>query len=480
MKQHSDVTVRTNSAYEDVLSSGSESEDVSVKEKTKPLDPELGDVSIVKIHPDTPHASFFGYALFVTFGVSAWLVLSGIYSQLPFFAATLPEGWSIGVWITMAVQVANVVPLTVAVVQRFRPIDPRLMVAAILAIDLAVCVALTVFWAETITLPFIGTFSVALIGITVIAAISAVSTSVAFYPFVARYIDVYTSALTAGEGLGGMAVGLLALSQSIAKFGGRIGQIWSATMSPSGFFAILTGFIVTAIISYIIILRSSRVTPRPAVDKAAQPLLEVTRASRRRSFRRNVFILVLLAWTNCVENGIVMALIPYATLPYPSGDTVFRLATFASYIVDPFVCMLPAVKKGAWSERGRFWRILAAPITGTASIFRSVPLLAHASIYSVAMAYIVISAMMSPAPPLSTSNPILGSFLIIFAKQMCRVPLAYVKTVCWLRLHSGSDRKARLAMSVAGGVATQVGAGVGALGVFIMDHFVHLFGTGVL
>jgi hypothetical protein len=51
----------------------------------------------------------FAYFLFGMFGVGPWLLLSGIYAQLPVFITALPESASIAAYIIFIAQVVFVI-----------------------------------------------------------------------------------------------------------------------------------------------------------------------------------------------------------------------------------------------------------------------------------------------------------------------------------------------------------------------------------
>ena len=59
------------------------------------------------------------YLLVILFGLSSWALVNAVYSQLPLFVETLPEGRSIGVYITVAFQAANIFPLLHYLISRF-------------------------------------------------------------------------------------------------------------------------------------------------------------------------------------------------------------------------------------------------------------------------------------------------------------------------------------------------------------------------
>ena len=62
----------------------------------------------------------FVYALMAVFGLSSWIAINGIYSELPLIINDLPEGWAINATLSLVIQAANIGPLAYFLVMRRR------------------------------------------------------------------------------------------------------------------------------------------------------------------------------------------------------------------------------------------------------------------------------------------------------------------------------------------------------------------------
>lgn len=58
------------------------------------------------------------FALITSVGITSWIVVNSVWSELSFFANSTPEGWAIASWITICVEVSNVCPLLFFIVTK--------------------------------------------------------------------------------------------------------------------------------------------------------------------------------------------------------------------------------------------------------------------------------------------------------------------------------------------------------------------------
>uniref|UniRef100_A0A8V5GZJ5 Riboflavin transporter n=1 Tax=Melopsittacus undulatus TaxID=13146 RepID=A0A8V5GZJ5_MELUD len=56
-----------------------------------------------------------------TFGMGSWVAINGLWVELPLLVTVLPEQWDLPSYITIIIQMANVGPLFVTLMHRFRP-----------------------------------------------------------------------------------------------------------------------------------------------------------------------------------------------------------------------------------------------------------------------------------------------------------------------------------------------------------------------
>ena len=54
------------------------------------------------------------------FGLGSWIAINGLFAELPLVVDTLPEGWAIASYCAVAVQLANIGPITYAAVKHWQ------------------------------------------------------------------------------------------------------------------------------------------------------------------------------------------------------------------------------------------------------------------------------------------------------------------------------------------------------------------------
>ena len=165
------------------------------------------------------------YVLFCVFGIGSWIAVNGVWSEISILTLTLPECYKLAAILVVAIQIANVGPLlyTIAkyIFQRCgwdsKQIHlERVAVTLIVAIGVAACVLLAVFWDRTAVLRG-SVQSVALIVLTFFLALVDCTSSVVFIPFMKHFPEEYISALYIGEGLSGVLPSAVALSQGFVN-----------------------------------------------------------------------------------------------------------------------------------------------------------------------------------------------------------------------------------------------------------------------
>uniref|UniRef100_A0A674HXD3 Riboflavin transporter n=1 Tax=Terrapene triunguis TaxID=2587831 RepID=A0A674HXD3_9SAUR len=61
------------------------------------------------------------HLLACVFGTGSWAALNGLWVELPLLVTELPEQWYLPSYITIIIQLANVGPLLVTLLHRFKP-----------------------------------------------------------------------------------------------------------------------------------------------------------------------------------------------------------------------------------------------------------------------------------------------------------------------------------------------------------------------
>lgn len=150
------------------------------------------------------------------FGISAWVCVNAMFTQLPLLVQTAPEGWNLPSYLSIIVQIANVGPILYSLSQMYCPnlIRDSKLIYFILILGSCSLVLLSFLYSHTWTIfddihsgpLFILAFCISLVGCT---------SSVLFIPFMNNYPEVYLISYMIGEGLSGFLPSVLSLSQGI-------------------------------------------------------------------------------------------------------------------------------------------------------------------------------------------------------------------------------------------------------------------------
>lgn len=161
------------------------------------------------------------HAAFMLLGIPSFLVANSLWSEMAAFVRALPEGSHSGSYLLVALQAANVVP-ALAMIDRWpKPLHDRRpsLETAIwlqLAAGFSVCQAISWLWDRTSAVNG-QPHAVALIALVFVAGAVNNSSSLLFYPYVARWPRRFITDLAVGEGLSGPLVALLALAQNVGS-----------------------------------------------------------------------------------------------------------------------------------------------------------------------------------------------------------------------------------------------------------------------
>ncbi|KFQ66110.1 Solute carrier family 52, riboflavin transporter, member 3, partial [Pelecanus crispus] len=128
------------------------------------------------------------------FGTGSWVAINGLWVELPLLVTVLPEQWDLPSYITIIIQMANVGPLFITLMHRFRP--GLLKEVAVIYV--------VVTGSSHSTAVLLLTFFLALVDCT---------SSVTFLPFMMQLQPQYLTTFFIGEGLSGLIPALIALGQ---------------------------------------------------------------------------------------------------------------------------------------------------------------------------------------------------------------------------------------------------------------------------
>lgn len=173
--------------------------------------------------------SLLTHVLACLFGMGSWVAINGMWVELPLIVNEIPEGWYLPSYLTVLIQMANIGPLFITLMHRFRPgaLDERPVVYCIVVLGIIATFLLAFFWRHTVT---IGSFqhSLPLLVLSFLLSVVDCTSSVTFLPFMMRLRPQYLTTYFAGEGLSGLVPALVALIQGVG-----VVHCQNATLSDS-------------------------------------------------------------------------------------------------------------------------------------------------------------------------------------------------------------------------------------------------------
>ena len=116
-------------------------------------------------------------------------------------------------------------------------------------------------------------------------------------------------------------------------------------------------------------------------------------------------LLLLVAYLNFVENGMMFSILPYACLSYVGGEQVFKWSVLLSLIIDPFACLFTSL-----FSTFNYW--LLVPV------------------WTLLSSYVLLLAILSPNPLFSSS--VVASVFVVVINVVNRAFIAYTKTIIYL------------------------------------------------
>lgn len=421
--------------------------------------------------------------LCIIFGLGAWITVNGVWVELPQLVIHLPEGWNLPSYLSIIVQLANVGPITYALVHVVKPspLKDLFAVSVTTIVGSAACLLLVFFWKDT-TYFYHDYRSMPLFVLVFFMALVDCTSSVLFLPFMSTFKDKYLVSYMVGEGLSGFIPSVLALVQGV---GGNpeCRNATNATDSPlepyypdpsfttSSFFSILFVMDVASLLAFFLLnflpaVKSEKAPliaekssdgdenslseTNPALDLDGETNRGESRGSRKRvptrsmSVRYLVFLLLLQAWACALTNGVMTSVQSFSGLPY--GNRVFHLCVCLSTMANPLACSIAFLFP-----------------TRRTSVASSVIVAG-----SMVSCYLMATAVLSPHPPLQ--GRIGGEILVVVAWILFVSLMSYGK-MCIAYILRQEGRNALFWC----GVSTQAGSAIGALIMFVLINTYRLF-----
>ncbi|XP_029308320.1 riboflavin transporter 2-like [Cottoperca gobio] len=444
--------------------------------------------------------SLLTHVLACLFGMGSWVAINGMWVELPLVVPEIPEGWYLPSYLTVLIQMANIGPLFITLMHRFRPgvLDERPVIYFIVGLGIVATFLLAFFWRHTVTIAG-SLHSVPLLVLTFLLSVVDCTSSVTFLPFMMRLRPQYLTTYFVGEGLSGLVPAIVALIQGVGVVhcqnagvanktadnasmvdSGELQAIYQpAHFSAQVFFVFLSAMMVVCLVAFILLNHHPAVARERKNDlyfsgdladgKREQGLslhaqtpeqkpminpLESARREARSAFGTGtysnlqvVFIFGVLAWVNSLTNAVLPSVQSYSCLPY--GNKAYHLAATMAAVANPVACFIA----------------MFVPI-------RSLIFMGFLTMVGTGFGtYIMAMAALSPCPLLVHS--VFGTAVIVLAWVLFVLCLSYVKVTIGVILRDEGH-----SALVWCGAVVQLGSMVGAVSMFPLVSVYGLFRSG--
>lgn len=333
--------------------------------------------------------SLLTHMLACLFGIGSWVAINGMWVELPLIVPEIPEGWYLPSYLTVIIQLANIGPLFITLMHRFRPgaLNEQPVIYTIVVLGVLATFLLAFLWKHTL---FLGNalHSVALLSLSFLLSVVDCTSSVTFLPFMMRLQPQYLTSYFVGEGLSGLIPALVALIQGVgvvqcknatanANFSminytssELVAHYQPANFSVQIFFLFLSTMMSVCLGAFVMLNYYPAIVQEHKCEKylddtkhqensdislslqnhpAEQtPMLEHPEgpANKHRStFGKGtyskaevVFIFVVLAWVNALTNAVLPSVQSYSCLPY--GNQAYHLSTAMAAVANPVACFI--------------------------------------------------------------------------------------------------------------------------------------------
>ncbi|XP_009577157.1 PREDICTED: LOW QUALITY PROTEIN: solute carrier family 52, riboflavin transporter, member 3-like, partial [Fulmarus glacialis] len=389
------------------------------------------------------------HLLACTFGMGSWVAIQ----------------WDLPSYITITIQMANVGPLFVTLMHRFRPglLKEVAVIYVVVSVGVVACLLLAFLW--NYTSPIAGEpHSTAFLVLTFFLALVDCTSSVTFLPFMMQLQPQYLTTFFIGEGLSGLIPALIALGQGAGisscanvthvvnittgneTVESTIFQLETrylpANFSTLVFFLLMTVMMLACLLAFFFLARQPKVWELSQQHLFPSSIMlssfdeipkegAVPRLSRSCQCPKDTqgprailpekvsyplaklaFIYLLISWVSALTNGILPSVQSYSCLPY--GNTAYHLSATLSSMANPLACIVAMLLPG-----------------------RSLALLGTLTMAGMGFgSYNMAIAVMSPCPILQQSQ--WGDAIIVLSWVLFTGTLSYVKVMAGVILRSPS------------------------------------------
>ncbi|EFC38246.1 predicted protein [Naegleria gruberi] len=362
------------------------------------------------------------YSLIILFGLSSWIAVNGIYSEIPLLGYVMPEGYAIAVDMNLSLQLANIVPFMYFVFMIFKKMIQRKLkptttrkstfdivdtvsILSLFVIGIGALIGMSFLW----NIPINGRSWPFLI-MMFLVGVSDCTSTLLFYPFVLHFKHAYSSALLIGESLTGLIASIISIIQNSTPT--PLFPFWV-------FCIIIAGITAISLVSYCLLrfLPYSKKELRrdvDALDEETRELIVKKRPLMTWSTVRLIFFQFLIS---CSENGVVVSIMPYVFAHYKHHATLLQYAITIGMIISPIASGVAYLVP--------FYNFFIA-------------MFCHL-IWIVGACFLTVIAFNNPNPPLKYSTAF-GGFLVVVA-ILTKGFMSFCKTKEFLHSHQVIEKQ---------------------------------------
>lgn len=417
------------------------------------------------------------HGLMALFAMGSWISVNSLWVELPVVVNVLPEGWNLPAYLSVLIAFGNLGPIAVTIIHHCAPgrLNERLVIHCIQVLAIITAAFLAIFWSHKVTVAG-QERSVPFLIFTFILSFVCCTSNVTFLPFMFRYPPQYIQTFFIGQGFSALFPCIVALGQGVGKVdcisvnGTTEPKYFEENFPAQNFFWFLFVMLTVSALSFLALTKRqlTQMHSPPEQDNngvvkngdETHPLHNGTpvseqqveleeRQPQNQTFwtLHNVYLLVLLALSNALTNGVLPSVQSFTSLPY--STMTFHLSVVLGNIANPLACFL-----------AMFFVMRSGSGLGCLSVAGGV-----------FAAYLMALAALSPCPPLLGSST--GVALVVLSWILFTGVFSYLKVVIGTLLHEAGH-----AALLWCGISIQAGSLIGALTMFPLVNIYQVFSRG--
>lgn len=411
------------------------------------------------------------------FAMGSWVSVNSLWVELPVVVNVLPEGWNLPAYLSVLIAFGNLGPIAVTVTHHCAPgrLNERVVIHCIQVLAVVTAAFLAIFWSHTVTVAG-QERSIPFLIFTFVLSFVCCTSNVTFLPFMFRYPPEYIRTFFIGQGFSALFPCIVALGQGVGKVectsvnGTAKPEYFKENFPAQNFFWFLFVMLTVSALSFLALTKrqTTQTQSTPEQDNSAavkageetHPLHNGTPVSEQQveleeplpqshTFwtLHNVYLLLLLALSNALTNGVLPSVQSFTSLPY--SNMTFHLSVVLGNIANPVACFL-----------AMFFVLRSGSGLGCLSVTGGV-----------FAAYLMALAALSPCPPLLGTSS--GVALVVLSWILFTGVFSYLKVVIGTLLHEAGHSGLLWC-----GISIQAGSLVGALSMFPLVNVYHVFSRG--